>query len=188
MHLLRDDLQLQVFIGKSLAEIQVGLSEVFSRILGVEYARVRTLMGGVHDWSHMPQAEGVVGVYAGGQPHLLHVNAAGTVTDHARGFATAGTGASFAEHAITAFRQVRGIDLNLHQAKMLVFRVVQDAIAAAGGATAIGGAVQMGTISLAAGTPVTALLGWDDPAIKDAVDNWMADEADRFRQHQPPGP
>ncbi len=71
---------------------------------------------------------------------------------------------------------------------MLAFRVIQDAIAAAGPAVAVGGKIQMATVRLGEGDrPETQLYVWDDPEIKDAVDNWGAAEATRFREHVPAG-
>jgi hypothetical protein len=77
-------------------------------------------------------------------------------------------------------------NMTLHQAKMLAFRIVQDAIEAAGPNLLIGGPVQLATVSNDT-PPTCSVLAWNDPETKDAVDGWVRLEAERFREHVPPG-
>ncbi|MDO8612534.1 MAG: hypothetical protein Q7R32_06885 [Dehalococcoidia bacterium] len=187
MHLLRDYLLGATFDTSDPRSIQSTITNAAVTVLQPEYARTISLLPPAQaTFDNLPQGAALVGIYAAGAPHLFELASNGLVTDHhARSFAAIGVGVPFAEHAVTIFREHQ-VDMTLHQAKMLAFRVVQDAIAAAGPGIPVGGPVQLATV--AAGSPPTCvLLPWDDPELKDAVDGWTAAEAMRFREHVPPG-
>jgi 20S proteasome alpha/beta subunit len=188
MHLLRDFLANASFNVATPALVRDKLAKAADHVLKPEYQRVRALLPPSQSgFDNMPTADAIVGVYAKGEPHLFQLYVDGIVTDHhQRGFAATGTGAGFAEHASQIFRDLR-TNMTLHQAKMLAFRVIQDAIAAAGPQIAVGGKVQMATLRGGAPKPQCELLEWDDPTVKDAVDGWVALEAVRFKEHVPPG-
>ncbi len=188
MHLLRDALQSLCLSGRPASEIGAETGQVFATVLGPEYARIRNMLPASQqsDWTLLPTADGVVGVFAvDGLPHIFHVNGLATVTDHVgRGFASAGTGGLFAEHAMAVFREFRAKPISLYQAKMLAFRVIEDAIAIGGPNVAVGLPVQMAEVTVDG----SALLPKDEPLLKDAVLQWRRLEGERFRDHAPPQP
>jgi hypothetical protein len=185
MQLLQDYLLNATFDSTDVNLVRLKITEAVSAVLKPEYDRVASLIAGTTA-SNLPLGEALVGIYVGGRPHLFELAANGLVTDHhVRNFAAIGAGKPFAEHAATIFRDLPA-GMTLHQAKMLAFRMVQDAIEAAGPNIPVGGPVQMASVS--PGPPPTpVLLQPDDPALKDAVDGWMAAEAMRFQEHLPPG-
>ena len=134
----------------------------------------------------MPKAGAVVGVYVRGEPHLLEIDFRGSVTHHANGFFSMGSARNFAEHAGAVFRGLRAEPLTLYQAKLLAYRIVQDPIEIAGPNAAISKPIQMATLTADGASVRASLLAEDEPETRDAVDNWMAMEALRFREHAPP--
>lgn len=185
IHLLRDELLPLAVHGLTAGEIRQKIGRAFTEVLRPEYERVRGMLAPMQqgDLQNLPLAGGVVGAIAGGVPHLFSIDAFGTITDHiARGFASAGSGGAFAEHAVTVFRELRQQSLTVFQAEMLAFRVIEDAVAIGGPTAAVGGEVQMVTL-----TPEGASLHpRNDPLISDAVLEWRRVEGERFRLHQPP--
>jgi 20S proteasome alpha/beta subunit len=162
------------------------LSEIVGPAFDSEYAFVRQRMGGFHDWSQMPVAGAIVGVFAEGHPYLLEVDRTGTVVNNVRGFASMGSARNFAEHASAVYRELLNPPPTLHQATMLAFRIVQDAIEIAGPSAALARPIQIVRLYVSSGRVIAAQLHDDDPEFDDLVNSWMAVEADRFRAHAPP--
>ncbi len=115
MHLLRDFLEGSSFNAATANTVRDRLVKASDNVLKPEYQRVRGLLPASQTgFNDMPTACAIVGIYAGGLPHLFQIYLDGVVTDHqARGFASTGTGEGFAEHASTIFRDCR-TDMSLH--------------------------------------------------------------------------
>ena len=185
MQLLQDYLLNASFDTTDANLIRLKITEAASTVLKPEYDRVISLLPGATA-NDLPLGAALIGIYIGDQPHLFELAGNGLVTDHhVRSFAAIGAGTPFAEHAATIFRDLP-VGMTLHQAKMLAFRMVQDAIQAAGPNIPVGGRVQMATLSPGQ-PPISTLLQPDDPALKDAVDGWTGTEAMRFHEHLPLG-
>ncbi len=160
------------------------LQDVAGNVLVPQYEAVRTALG---PGANLPAAEAIVGGYCEGLPQLFYIDARTLVTNLVEGFASNGVGKTFADHAEVTFRQLREGGLTWYQCEMLCFRVIESAVEVGGPEMMLGGPVQVATVRLVNGTPRAERRPDDDPALKDAVDTWVALEAERFRQHQPGG-
>lgn len=169
-----------------VAGVQEQLQAVSSNALTPQFDAVRNMAGGPLPPDQLPVAEAIVGAYCDGKPHLFHIDNRTLVTDFADGFASTGWGRAFADHAAAIFRELREGGLTLHQSQMLCFRVIEDAIDASGPNWMLGGPIQLATVRLVEGQPRAGHPS-DYRGLQDAVDSWVRLEAERFREHQPPG-
>lgn len=113
-----------------------------------------------------PATSVVAACYVKGTPHLFEVSPDGLCCDHATtGFTAIGSGDIFTYHAMSTFSAFILNELPLAQAKVLVYRIVFDAIQVA--ASGIGGAVQMACVLPTANSGKAALL---EQAELDALD------------------
>ena len=163
------------------------LGQVASEALIPQYEQVRQALGGQVGYDDLPTAEAIVGTFCAGVPHLFRIDHRPLVSDIATGFVSNGWGKPFADHAEVTFRNLRRGGLSVYQGEMLCFRLVEDAIEVSGPSLMLGGPIQIATLSLDGGAVRARRRPNDDPALKDAVDTWVALEAERFRQHQPGG-
>lgn len=185
MHLLRDHFLKSRPDMTSVNAVRDMIVDAVTVVLKPEYDRVRSLFPAATA-NELPLGSALVGACVAGEPHLMQLTADGIVTDHyQRGFATTGTGEGFGEHAATIFSRLRK-GITLHQAKMLAFRIVQDAIEAAGPNTRIGGPVQVAALT-AGNPPACELLRPDADELREAVEGWLTLEAERFHDNAPPG-
>ena len=181
MQLIRDGL-LATELTESLSDSRRTIAKVVADILRPEYDRVRGLAA---NNDSLPIAATVIGAFVEGQHRLWLIDQWVNKSER-QGFVAAGWGAPYAEHAAIVFREIRSRALTLHQAKMLAFRVVQDAIEIAGPQVALNRPIQMATLTRRDETTVVEHLEDDDPAILEAVLNWTKAEAERFLDHAPP--
>lgn len=185
MYLLGHALSSLSLAGRDEHEAREALADCAADVFATEFNRIRGVLALPLD--QMPLAEAIVAAYVEDVPTLFHIEASSAVTNHPGQLLAAGWGSAFAQHAYTVFRELGEGGLTVHQAKMLAYRVVEDAIEIAGPATMLGGPIQMASLTLESGLSTGVLSSPDDPVIKEAVDNWVAIEAERFRDHRPPG-
>jgi len=154
-----------------------------------EYDRIRPFVENEQELLRKAGAGAVIAVYSSSRSYLLEVDAYGLVTASVRergGFVAIGSEKVYADYAATSFARMRRGSLSLHQAKMLAFRILQDAIETSGPRAAMSRPVQMATVVRMPQGPVASLVGRDEPETRDAVDNWIEIEAIRFKEHAPP--
>jgi len=189
IELLSDALTSGELTASDLPSLRRIITAIVHPVLREEYERVRSMVASESEVLRVAGAGTLIAAYVGTRPYLLEADPYGSVTTTARergSFVAIGSERLLAEYAATAYSRMRSGSLSLHQAKMLAFRILQDAIETSGPRASLSRPVQMVTVSRTTEGPSALQLADDEPETREAVVNWVEMEASRFKEHAPP--